>query len=156
MCHFPYLVIKSNVPHRYHHLWPQTLFPKHAYSYRTANRKVVVGISSVAPSNDAEGALEMFMVLSLVHFVFTRLRILLALRLPVFIAYRNPQCKLTDDRISLRIIKCFSSRQNLSLFSFNAYLLSSSNQQDFVFGPGNEKVDKAAFMEFTLQWGKMK
>lgn len=98
----------------------------------------------------------MFMVLSLVHFVFTRLRILLALRLPVFIAYRNPQCKLTDDRISLRIIKCFSSRQNLFLFSFNAYLLSSSNQQDFVFGPGNEKVDKAAFMEFTLQWGKMK
>lgn len=92
MCHFPYLVIKLNVPHRYHHLWLQTLFPKHhAYSYRTANHKVVVGISSVAPSNDAEGALEMFMVLSFVHFVFTRLRILFALRLPVFIAYRNPQ-----------------------------------------------------------------
>lgn len=23
-------------------------------------------------------------------------------------------------------------------------------------GTGNEKIDKAAFMEFTLQWGKMK
>ena len=50
-----------------------------------------VGISSVAPSNDVEGALEMFMLLSFVHFVFTRSRILLALRLPVFVAYRNPQ-----------------------------------------------------------------
>ena len=42
------------------------------------------------------------------------------------------------------------------LFSFNTYLLSSNNQLDFVFGTGNEKIDKAAFMEFTLQWGKMK
>ena len=50
-----------------------------------------VGISSVAPSKDVEGAPELFMVLSFVHFVLTRLRILLGLRLPVFVAYRNPQ-----------------------------------------------------------------
>ena len=64
---------------------------------------------------------------------------------------------MTSGSFSGRI-KYFSSRQNvcLSIHSYSTYLLNSSNKLGLVFGTGNEMVDKMAFMEFTLQWEKMK
>ena len=131
MCHFPYLVMKLNVRHHCRHLWLQALSPKHhAYSYRTANinSRVLCRDQFCCPIEWCWRSPWNVHALVLCPFCFHKIEDSLGSKTACFCCIQKSPVKLTADRISLRIIKCFSSRQNLCLFILIQHLFVKLQQ----------------------------